>query len=73
MNLAPLRALSFPKQLIAIEQEANRVFGSKEKASGWLNTPNGRLLGETSMTALNNHEVDTVWKILVQIDHGIYA
>jgi putative toxin-antitoxin system antitoxin component (TIGR02293 family) len=57
-----------------IQTEANRVFGSTEKASIWLSRPNGRLSGQSPLQVIDNECGATlVEQILAQIDHGIYC
>jgi putative toxin-antitoxin system antitoxin component (TIGR02293 family) len=55
-------------------KNAERVFGNKEKAHGWLRSPRPRFSGQTPLSMLVT-EVGTrmVEETLGQIEHGIYA
>jgi putative toxin-antitoxin system antitoxin component (TIGR02293 family) len=55
-------------------KNAERVFGNKEKAHGWLRSPRPRFSGQTPLSMLAT-EVGTrmVEETLGQIEHGIYA
>jgi putative toxin-antitoxin system antitoxin component (TIGR02293 family) len=55
-------------------KNAERVFGEKERAHGWLRSPRPRFSGQTPLEMLAT-EVGTrmVEEVLGQIEHGIYA
>jgi putative toxin-antitoxin system antitoxin component (TIGR02293 family) len=61
-------------RLASIQLEADRVFGSLEKASRWLRTPNRGLSGQTPLSLLRTAAgAMVVSEKLGQIDHGMFA
>jgi putative toxin-antitoxin system antitoxin component (TIGR02293 family) len=57
-----------------IFNEAREIFGSPEKARGWMSTPLGVFEGETPLrradTSLGATQVE---EVLGRIDHGVYS
>jgi putative toxin-antitoxin system antitoxin component (TIGR02293 family) len=61
-------------RLARIAAEADRVFGSPEKASRWLRKPNPALSGQTPLELLKSETGSrAVDELLGQIDHGMFV
>ena len=58
----------------AVWEHAVEVFGSKEKATGWLNTPLAQLQERTpAQVLLEDPANDAVETLLVQIEYVVYS
>jgi putative toxin-antitoxin system antitoxin component (TIGR02293 family) len=55
-------------------QHAVRVFGSEEKAAGWMNTPLSQLAERTPAEVLKEDpDSEAVESLLVQIEYVVYG
>jgi putative toxin-antitoxin system antitoxin component (TIGR02293 family) len=53
---------------------AERVFGDREKATAWLQTPNRALSGQRPIDLLRSESgAAAVCEVLEKIDHGIFG
>jgi len=58
---------------MSLELFAERVFGDKEKAEAWLNSPNRSLLGRRPIDLLRDKAgTAIVREMLERIDHGVF-
>lgn len=61
------------KPIIEIAARAMEVFGTREKALRWLNSPVGSLGGQTPLSLLNTPEgITQVQDILGRVEHGVW-
>jgi len=61
-----------PGRFISLSVRAGEVFANREKALGWLHTPNPSLQGKTPLEAARTDEgFEQADEILTRIEHGV--
>jgi putative toxin-antitoxin system antitoxin component (TIGR02293 family) len=61
-----------PARFISLSVRAGEVFANREKALGWLQTPNPSLQGRTPIEAAHTEAgFEEAEEILTHIEHGV--